>query len=228
MQANILYVEDEKALRMTVGDRLRNEGYNVDLAADGDEGLRKATGLPFDLIILDLMLPGRDGFSICEEIRKAGLITPVLMLTARGHTKDKVKGLKTGADDYVTKPFHMQELMARVEALLRRVPANTEAHGGVDHFGSIRIDRKGTAVTRDGEPLDLSAREFQLLRYFVDHPGTTLSREELLTQVWGYSASTFTRTVDVHIASLRQKLEADPRQPRHILTVQRLGYKFTP
>jgi len=228
MQPNILYVEDEKALRMTVGDRLRNEGYNVDYAVDGDDGLRKATGLPFDLIILDLMLPGRDGFSVCEEIRKAGLITPILMLTARGQTKDKVKGLKTGADDYVTKPFHMLELMARVEALLRRIPANAEPQGGVDQFGSIRIDRKGTSVTRDGEPINLSAREFQLLKYFVDHPGTTLSREELLTQVWGYSASTFTRTVDVHIASLRQKLETDPRQPRYIATVQRLGYKFTP
>jgi two-component system, OmpR family, alkaline phosphatase synthesis response regulator PhoP len=228
MQPNILYVEDEKALRMTVGDRLRNEGYNVDFAADGDDGLRKATALPFDLIILDIMLPGRDGFSVCEEIRKAGLITPILMLTARGHTKDKVKGLKTGADDYVTKPFHMQELMARVEALLRRIPGNSESQAGVDQFGSLRIDRKGTAVTRDGEPVNLSAREFQLLKYFVDHPGTTLSREELLTQVWEYSASTFTRTVDVHIASLRQKLEVDPRQPRFIVTVQRLGYKFTP
>jgi two-component system alkaline phosphatase synthesis response regulator PhoP len=122
----------------------------------------------------------------------------------------------------------MQELMARVEALLRRIPAHNESHGGVDQFGPVRIDRKGTSVMRDGEPINLSAREFQLLKYFVDHPGTTLSREELLTQVWGYSASTFTRTVDVHIASLRQKLETDPRQPRYIVTVQRLGYKFTP
>jgi two-component system alkaline phosphatase synthesis response regulator PhoP len=228
MQPNILLVEDEKALRMTVGDRLRNEGYNVEFAADGDEGLRKATGLPFDLIILDVMLPGRDGFSICEAIRKAGLITPILMLTARGQTKDKVKGLKTGADDYVTKPFHMLELMARVEALLRRIPATSESPGGFDQFGTVRVDRKGTTVKRDGEPINLSAREFQLLKYFIDHPGTTVSREELLTQVWGYSASTFTRTVDVHVASLRQKLEADPRQPRFIVTVQRLGYKFTP
>jgi two-component system alkaline phosphatase synthesis response regulator PhoP len=228
MQPNILFVEDEKALRMTVGDRLRSEGYNVDFAADGDDGLRKATGLPFDLIILDVMLPGRDGFSVCAEIRKAGLITPILMLTARGQTNDKVKGLKTGADDYVTKPFHMKELMARVEALLRRIPANADSHSGVDHFGSVRIDRKGTAVLRDGEPLNLSAREFQLLKYFVDHPGTTISREELLTQVWGYNVSTYTRTVDVHVASLRQKLEPDPRQPRYIVTVQRVGYKFTP
>ncbi len=213
---------------MTVGDRLRNEGYNVDFAADGEEGLGKATGLPFDLIILDLMLPRRDGFSVCEEIRKAGLITPILMLTARGQTKDKVKGLKTGADDYVTKPFNMQELMARVEALLRRVPPHADSHGAPDHFGNIVINRRGTAVTRGGEAVALSAREFQLLCYFAGRPGMTLSREELLTQVWGYSASTFTRTVDVHVASLRQKLEPDPRQPRYIVTVQRLGYKFTP
>jgi two-component system alkaline phosphatase synthesis response regulator PhoP len=232
MQPKILFVEDENALRMTIGDRLCNAGYTVDCAADGEEGLGKATGLPFDLIILDVMLPGRDGFSICEEIRKAGLITPILMLTARGQTKDKVRGLKIGADDYVTKPFQMQELMARVEALLRRVPAAAEpataAPGGIYQFGNIRIDRRGTTVTRNNELVNLSAREFQLLRYFADHSGATLSREELLTQVWGYSASTYTRTVDVHVASLRQKLEPNPRQPRYIVTVQRLGYKFTP
>ena len=228
MQPNILFVEDEDALRMTVGDRLHNEGYIVDYAVNGEEGLRKAAGLPFDLIILDVMLPGRDGFAVCEEIRRAGLITPILILTARGHTKDKVKGLKTGADDYVTKPFHMLELMARIEALLRRTPNNSEAHTEVLQFGAIRIDRRGTSVQKDGFAVNLSAREYQLLRYFVEHPGATLSREELLTQVWGYSASTFTRTVDVHVASLRQKLESDPRQPRHIVTVQRLGYKFIP
>ena len=228
MNPNILFVEDEEALRMTVGDLLRKEGYAVDYAADGDDGLQKATSLPFDLIILDVMLPGRHGFVVCEEIRRAGLITPILMLTARSQTEDKVKGLKTGADDYVTKPFNMQELLARVEALLRRTPNNPEVQTGVDHFGSIRIDRRGTSVTREGVALNLSAREFQLLRYFVDHPGATISRKELLTQVWGYSASAFTRTVDVHVASLRQKLEADPRQPRFILTIPRLGYKFVP
>jgi two-component system alkaline phosphatase synthesis response regulator PhoP len=228
MQPNILFVEDEDALRMTVGDRLRNEGYLVQYATDGEDGLRKATALPFDLIILDVMLPGRDGFSVCKEIRSAGLITPILMLTARGQTKDKVRGLKTGADDYVTKPFHMLELMARVEALLRRSPILADSQAAIEQFGSIRIDRRGTSVTKEGIPVNLSAREFQLLVYFVEHPGATLSREQLLTQVWGYSASTFTRTVDVHVASLRQKLEPDPRQPRHIITVQRLGYKFTP
>jgi two-component system alkaline phosphatase synthesis response regulator PhoP len=231
MRPKILLVDDEDALRMTIGDRLRSAGYDVDYAADGASGLQKATDLPFDLIILDLMLPGRDGFSVCEEIRKAGLIAPILMLTARGQVEDKVKGLRTGADDYVTKPFHMVELVARVEALLRRVPAGLAGKSvlmGVDRFGDVRIDRRGTAVTRAGEAVNLSAREFQLLTYFVDHPGTTLSRENLLTEVWGYNASAYTRTVDVHVASLRQKLEADPRQPRYIVTVQRLGYKFTP
>ena len=225
MHDNILLVEDEEALRMTVGDRLQNEGYIVEYAATGEEGFEKATQLPFDLVILDLMLPGKNGFSVCKEIRQAGLITPVLMLTARGQTKDKVNGLKIGADDYVTKPFDMLELLARVEALLRRAPSRPLAPG-VHQFGTIRIDLRGTEATRDGKSLDLSAREFQLLRYFVEHRGATISRDELLREVWGYSAETFTRTVDVHVASLRQKLENDPKQPKMILTVQGLGYKF--
>jgi two-component system alkaline phosphatase synthesis response regulator PhoP len=226
MQPSVLFVEDEEALRMTVGDRLLNEGYLVDHAADGDEGFEKATRLPFDLIILDLMLPRRDGLTVCRDIRSAGLITPILMLTARGQTSDKVIGLKTGADDYVTKPFSMPELMARIEALLRRAPSRAAQPTGVFEFANVRVDRRGTSVTRDGSPVNLSAREFQLLLYFIDHASTTLSREELLTQVWGYNAKVFTRTVDVHVASLRQKLEDDPKQPAHILTMQRLGYKF--
>ena len=228
MQPNVLFVEDEEALRMTVGDRLRKEGYLVEYAADGDEGFEKATRLPFDLIILDLMLPLRDGLTVCRDVRSAGLITPILMLTARGQTSDKVTGLKTGADDYVTKPFNMQELMARIEALLRRAPTKPLQPTGLLEFAAIRVDRRGTSVTRDGCPVNLSAREFQLLSYFLDHPDATLSREELLTHVWGYNAKVFTRTVDVHVASLRQKLEVDPKQPAHILTVQRLGYKFVP
>jgi two-component system alkaline phosphatase synthesis response regulator PhoP len=228
MQASLLFIEDEEALRMTVGDRLINEGYRVDYAVDGDEGLAKATRLPFDLIILDLMLPRRDGLTVCREIRDAGLITPILMLTARSQTKDKVTGLKTGADDYVTKPFNMQELMARIEALLRRAPNKPSAQPGIFEFGAIRVDRRGTTVTRDGQPITLSAREFQLLQYFIDHHDTTLSREDLLTQVWGYDARVFTRTVDVHVAGLRHKLESDPREPAYIQTVQRIGYKFVP
>lgn len=213
---------------MTVGDRLRNEGYAVDYAANGDEGFHKATQLPFDLIILDVMLPKRDGFDVCKGIREAGLITPILMLTARGQTSDKVNGLKIGADDYVTKPFNMLELMARVEALMRRAPIRpaAQAQSGSMDFGPIHVDLAGTEATRDGKPVNLSAREFQLLRYLVEHRGATVSREELLKQVWGYSADMYTRTVDVHVASLRQKLEEDPKQPRFILTVQGFGYKF--
>ena len=226
MRGNILFVEDEQGLQMTVGDRLRNEGYAVECAANGDEGFQKATQLPFDLIILDVMLPKRDGFDVCKGIREAGLITPILMLTARGQTSDKVSGLKIGADDYVTKPFNMLELMARVEALMRRAPIRPAAQNGSLDFGSIHVDLMGTEATRDGKPVDLSAREFQLLRYFVEHRGTTLSRDELLKQVWGYSADMYTRTVDVHVAGLRQKLEEDPKQPKFILTVQGLGYKF--
>jgi len=226
MRGNVLFVEDEQALQMTVGDRLRNEGYEVDYAANGDEGFEKATQLPFDLIILDVMLPKRDGFEVCKSIRESGLITPILMLTARGQTSDKVNGLKIGADDYVTKPFNMLELMARVEALMRRAPIRPSAQTGGVNFGSVHADLRGTEITRDGKPVNLSAREFQLLRFFLEHRGTTLSREELLKQVWGYSAEMYTRTVDVHVASLRQKLEDDPKQPKFILTVQGLGYKF--
>jgi DNA-binding response OmpR family regulator len=228
MRGNVLFVEDEEALRMTVGDRLRNEGYDVEYAADGDEGFEKATQIPFDLIILDVMLPRKSGFVVCRDIRQAGLITPILMLTARGQTSDKVSGLKIGADDYVTKPFNMRELVARVEALLRRAPSRPVVQTGVVEFGSIHVDLVGTEATRDGKVVNLSAREFQLLRYFIEHRGATLSRDELLKQVWGYSADMYTRTVDVHVASLRQKLEDDPKQPKFILTVQGLGYKFKP
>lgn len=228
MRGNILFVEDEEALRMTVGDRLRSEGYAVEYAVDGEEGFEKATQLPFDLIILDVMLPKRNGFVVCRNVREAGLITPVLMLTARGQTSDKVNGLKIGADDYVTKPFNMRELMARIEALLRRAPSRPVVQTGIHEFGSIRVDLVGTEATRDAKVVNLSAREFQLLRYFIEHRNATLSRDELLKQVWGYSADMYTRTVDVHVAGLRQKLEEDPKQPRFILTVQGLGYKFKP
>jgi two-component system alkaline phosphatase synthesis response regulator PhoP len=226
MRDSVLLVEDEEALRMTVGDRLRNEGYAVEYAVNALEAFEKATLLPFDLIILDIMLPRGNGFDVCRDIREAGLITPILMLTARGQMADKVSGLKIGADDYVTKPFDMRELMARVEALLRRAPSRPATQAEVYQFGQVRIDLRGTEATREGRVVNLSAREFQLLRYFIEHPGATLSRDELLKQVWGYSANTFTRTVDVHVASLRQKLESDPKQPKFILTVQGFGYKF--
>jgi two-component system alkaline phosphatase synthesis response regulator PhoP len=223
MNENILLVEDEEGLRMTLSDRLRSEGYVVDLAVDGQEALDKATQLPFDLIILDVMLPIRNGFDVCRDVRQEGLATPILLLTARDQTAEKVVGLKLGADDYVTKPFDMLELMARIEALLRR---SIVVDQNVFHFRSIRIDVRGTKVTRDGVPIYLSAREFQLLLYFAERVGITLSREEILREVWGYEAETFTRTVDVHVASLRQKLETEPKRPELIITVPAVGYKF--
>lgn len=228
MNQNILIVEDEQDLRMTLTDRLESEGYTVECAVDGEEGYDKAADAAFDVIILDVGLPRRNGFDVCRDLRQAGLITPVLMLTARGQTVDKVLGLKIGADDYVTKPFEMMELLARVEALLRRAPMRPSNQGAIHQFGSVRVDLRGTEVTRDGQVVNVSAREFQLLRYFVEHAGTTISRNELLKEVWGYSTETFTRTVDVHIVSLRQKIEADPKHPKLILTVPGLGYKFAP
>jgi two-component system alkaline phosphatase synthesis response regulator PhoP len=224
MNENILLVEDEQALRMTLSDRLQSEGYVVDFSPDGEQGFEKATSLPFDLIILDIMLPRRSGLDVCRDIRLAGLATPILLLTARGQIVDKVAGLKLGADDYVTKPFDTLELMARIEALLRRAPTRTGQ--GILHFGSIRVDVRGTQVTREGKPVYLSAREFQLLRYFAEHNGITLSRDEILREVWGYEVGTFTRTVDVHVAGLRQKLEKAPKKPEMIITVPGIGYKF--
>jgi two-component system alkaline phosphatase synthesis response regulator PhoP len=227
MNENVLLIEDEKALSQTLSDRLRAEGYVVNFARDGNDGLDKATRLPFDLIILDVMLPGKNGFDVCREIRQAGLATPILMLTARGQTAEKIVGLKLGADDYVTKPFDMLELMARVEALLRRTPSKS-GQTAMQQVRSIRIDLRGTEVWRDGKLVPLSAREFQLLQYFLEHKGETVSRDQILREVWGYNATAFTRTVDVHVASLRQKLEDDPKQPSLILTVPGFGYKLVP
>ncbi len=228
MNSRVLLVEDEVALRLFVGDSLRNEGYAVEYARDGCEGLEKATNLPIDLIILDVMLPRKNGFEVCQAIRAAGLPAPILMLTARSQIEDTVAGLKIGADDYVTKPFNMVELMARVGALLRRASANGAVQLSVYGFGSIRVDLRGTEVTRSGKIVNLSAREFELLRFLIEHRGETLSRDVLLRDVWGYGAKIHTRTVDMRIANLRQQLEDDPRQPRFILTVQGLGYKFKP
>lgn len=229
MSERILLVEDEQALRMMLTDRLLSEGYEVDSAPDGDRGLKKATEEPFDLVVLDLMLPSRSGLDVCRKIREAGMVVPILMLTARSQTIDKVIGLKIGGDDYLSKPFDTPELMARIEALIRRSrisPSDTNAN--IHIIGEVRIDLLGTTVMRRGELVQLSAREFQLLRYFVKHRGKTLSRAEILKEVWGYRAEIFTRTVDVHVASLRQKLESDAKRPSLILTVLGLGYKLRP
>jgi two-component system, OmpR family, alkaline phosphatase synthesis response regulator PhoP len=224
--ARVLLVEDEPGLQLALTDRLVAEGYRVETAGDGHTAVQRATGEPFDVILLDVMLPGRDGFDVAKTVRQQGVQTPILMLTARTQVVDRVVGLKLGADDYLTKPFEMAELLARIEALLRRAPATSGVTLERFRFGDVLVDVRKTEVTKDGTAVDLSAKEFHLLRYFVEHRGETVSREELLKEVWGYQASTSTRTVDVHVAWLRQKLEPNPRVPQYILTVHGHGYKF--
>jgi two-component system alkaline phosphatase synthesis response regulator PhoP len=226
MTARILIIEDEPGLVTTLRDRLRKQGYLVTAARDGEAGLDMMKREPADLILLDLMLPGQNGLTVCEKLRKAGSTAPILMLTARRQTKDKVAGLKAGGDDYLTKPFQMSELLARIEALLRRAAATPAMTPARHQIGSIAIDTRSTEVTRDGSVVPMSAKEFQLLRYLVEHPNVTLSRQELLREVWGYNSHPSTRTVDVHVAWLRQKLEPDPKNPKFILTVVGFGYKF--
>ena len=221
----ILLIEDEPGIVLTLTDRLTREGYSVESATDGETGLERASREPFDLLLLDLMLPRLSGFDVCRELRRRGIETPVIMLTARGQVVDKVVGLKLGADDYVTKPFEMAELLARVEAHLRRAPLTPHPAEGYA-FGDVRIDFRKAEVTKGGSPLELSAREFQLLKYFVEHRGATLTREELLNEVWGYNSMPSTRTVDVHVAWLRQKIEPNSRHPQFILTIHGMGYKF--
>jgi len=226
MSAKILLVEDEAGLRLTLTDRLRSEGYEVESAEDGAAGYERGLAGGHDLLILDVMLPHKNGFDICRDLRAQGLRTPIMMLTARGQTVDKVLGLKIGADDYLTKPFEAMELLARVEALLRRGgPAAPESSTSY-RFGDVFIDFKRTEVRRGSEELTLSAKEFQLLKYFIEHSGETLSRDVLLEKVWGYESTPSTRTVDVHVAWLRQKIEDDPKKPKWVQTVHGMGYKF--
>jgi len=222
----ILLVEDEPSLVLTLTDRLVNEGYQVETAGDGEAGLARALEGSFDLILLDVMLPGRDGFEVCRELRSRGVQVPIVMLTARGQVVDRVVGLKLGADDYVTKPFEMIELLARIEALFRRARAAVSAPAGTYAFGDVRVDFRRAEVFRGAAPLALSALEFKLLAYFIQNRGALLTRDELLDKVWGYDAMPTTRTVDVHVASLRQKLERNPSRPEYILTVHRRGYRF--
>jgi DNA-binding response OmpR family regulator len=221
----ILLVDDEPGLRKTLSDRLRAEGYGVETASNGLIGASMARKGVYDLIILDLMLPSKDGLDVCRDLRRAGLTTAVLMLTARDETADKVIGLKAGADDYMTKPFECAELLARIEALLRR--GRTLEQGAEEYsFGDVRVRPSGGLVLRAGVPVRLSAQEFRLLCYFVRHPGVVFSRDELLDAVWGYQATPESRTVDVHVSWLRQKLEPDPHSPQFIVTVYGLGYRF--
>ncbi|HMQ04079.1 MAG TPA: response regulator transcription factor [Pyrinomonadaceae bacterium] len=226
----ILLVEDEEGLVLTLTDRLRSEGFEVVSASDGVSGSEKACAEAFDLIVLDVMLPKKNGYDVCRDLRQKGVSTPILMLTAKGETIDKVLGLKLGADDYLTKPFEMIELLARVEALLRRSPAHLDnGKSGAKEtyrFGRVAIDFRRAEVTKNDQPIELSAMEFKLLQFLIENRGHVHSRDHLLDEVWGYDAMPSTRTVDVHIAWLRQKLEENPKHPQFIQTVHGLGYKF--
>ncbi len=226
MSVRVLLIEDEPGLVLTLTDRLTSEGYDVESALDGPAGLSRATSEKWDLILLDVMLPGMNGFDVVKEIRQKKVTAPVIMLTARGQVVDKVLGLKLGADDYLTKPFETLELLARIEAQIRRAAASSTPGAPIYQFGDISMDVRKAEVRRGGKVIELSAREFLLLKYFVEHREATLTRDELLNDVWGYHSMPSTRTVDVHVAWLRQKIEPDVKRPQYIVTVHGLGYKF--
>jgi len=227
MNSRILLVEDEPGLVLTVSDLLINEGYDVETAQDGESGLIAATTSAFDLIILDVMLPRRNGFDVCRDLRQRGYDTAILMLTAKTQVVDRVVGLKLGADDYLNKPFDPSELLARVEALLRRVKKEGRTLVRTFAFSDVTVDFESGQVTRAGSPVALAAKELQLLRYLIDRRGKVVTREELLQNVWEYQSDINSRTIDVHVAWLRQKLEDNPQAPRHIHTIRGKGYRFS-
>ena len=222
----VLIVEDDQAMAVALRDGFSYEGYTVQVARDGATGLQLARERGHDLVILDVMLPRMSGLDVCRQLRSAGNDTPVIMLTARGQEIDKVLGLKTGADDYVTKPFSFLELMARVEAVLRRASKATKQVERVE-FCDVEINFKTFEASKGGQTIELSPREFKMMKYFAEHRGEVVTRDQLLDHVWGYEGLPLTRTVDMHIAKLRQKIEDIPSDPRHIITVHRVGYKFT-
>ena len=226
--AHVLIVEDDEAMSIALRDGFQYEGYSVTVAKDGEAGLQMATAELPDLILLDVMLPKMTGLDICKHLRGGGSEVPIIMLTARGQEIDKVLGLKLGADDYITKPFGFMELLARAEAVLRRArPSAPAVPPETYRFGDVIVDFRRHEASRGGELIDLSPREFQLLAFFIQHRGEVINREKLLDAVWDYNSIPFTRTVDMHIAKLRKKVEDNPSDPRHIVTVHRLGYKFT-
>jgi DNA-binding response OmpR family regulator len=229
VRRRILLVEDEHNMVVLLTDRLVASGYDVTSATTGPKAVEMALGRPFDLLLLDILLPGQDGLSVCRELRRRGVTTPILMLTALGEIVDKVVGLRTGADDYLTKPFEAVELLARIEALLRRAsPLGPGLVGIPDpyRFGDVEVRFREVEVLRQGEPVHLSARMFELLRFFIQRRGETLSRNELLDAVWGRDAMPSERTVDVHVAWLRQRLEIRPSRPQFLRTIRGFGYRF--
>ena len=223
--SRILIIEDELPLQRALADNFRFESYEVITAADGETGYRLATEGQPDLVILDLMLPRLSGYDVCRKLRAEGLSTPILMLTARGEEADRVVGLDLGADDYVTKPFSVRELSARVRALLRR-PAPLKTLPNVVRLDGIEIDFRSYEGTKDGRPLELTRKEVQLLRLLVSRAGEAVTRDELLNEVWGEETYVTARTVDTHVFHLRAKLERDPRHPRRLVTVHGVGYRW--
>lgn len=225
MSPKLLIIEDESELAAGLKDNFEFEGYAVTIAADGEEGLRRAFGDPPDLILLDVMMPKVSGLDVCKTLRGRGLTMPIILLTARACEMDKVTGLELGADDYVTKPFSLRELTARVKAHLRRSQAQT-GESDTYEFGGIILDFRHNKAERLGEMMDLSPREFEILRYLIRHRGEIVTREQLLESVWGITNYPVTRTVDNHIVKLRQKIEESPADPKFLVTVHRVGYKF--
>jgi DNA-binding response OmpR family regulator len=226
MKSKILIVEDEPAMVAGLRDNFEYEGYDVISAEDGVSGLDRALNDSPDLVVLDVMMPRMSGLDVCKQLKAKRPSVPIIMLTARGQEIDKVVGLELGADDYVTKPFSIRELMARVKAVLRRSSSQQTAAADVYRFSDVEVNVRSNEVRRNGELVDLSSKEFALLAYFIAHPVETLSRDRLLDAVWGYENYPSTRTVDTHIVHLRQKLEPNPEEPRFILTVHGTGYKF--
>jgi len=223
--AKVLIIEDEPNMVLGLRDSCEYEGYEVSVARDGKEGLEKASIEKPDMILLDVMLPVMSGIDVCRTLRARGIETPILMLTARNQEIDKVVGLEVGADDYVTKPFSVMELLARIRAHLRRAAKQVVDLENFS-FGDVELNFKKYTARKSGQALDLSAREFEILHYLIRRRGEIVSRDQLLDEVWGYDSTSVTRTVDNHIARLRQKIERDPAAPQHIITVYRIGYRF--
>jgi DNA-binding response OmpR family regulator len=221
----VLIIEDEPNMVLGLKDSCEYEGYEVCVARDGKEGLEKASTEKPDLILLDVMLPLMSGIDVCRTLRARGIETPILMLTARSQEIDKVVGLEVGADDYVTKPFSIKELLARIRAHLRRAAKQVVVIESFT-FGDVELNFRKYTARKGGQALDLSAREFAILHYLIRRRGEIVTRDQLLDEVWGYDSTPVTRTVDNHIAKLRQKIEQDPSEPQHIITVHRLGYRF--
>jgi DNA-binding response OmpR family regulator len=223
----ILLVDDDESLTVLLADRLRREGYDVQSCGDVAQATGRLKAAAFDVILLDAMLPDRSGFELCAELRSRDVETPILMLTARGQVADRVTGLRMGADDYLTKPFEVPELLARIEALRRRSRRSDRSGPAIVEFGDVSVNLDLRTVWRAGQPIELSRREFQMLSHLLRSQGRVVLREELLRCVWGYRALPDTRTIDVHMWQLRRKLEADPQRPRFLRTLRGIGYLFS-